>query len=185
MTAPQTPRVPTPAETARFWDLLEAVWELQSPEVNRARRALAHREPAAEPFDTPDEVWALLEVVGEALDAVVGNLQKRAEVLGAEDLTTLDRVVERLLYNLDRADIHSFTDGSDDGFLYARGFILVMGKEFYEAVDAEPGKAIDGAECEEICYLFAHAHDKKFGGFPDTGSGITRETTGNRAEWPD
>ncbi|MFE0156715.1 DUF4240 domain-containing protein [Nonomuraea sp. NPDC059007] len=185
MIEPQAPLMPTPAETARFWELLEAVWELQGPEANQARRTLAHREPTAEPFDTPDEVWALLEVVNEALDAVVSNLQEHAEVLGAEDLTTFDRVVERLLYNVDRADIHSFTDGSDDGFLYARGFILVMGKEFYEAVDAEPGKAIDDAECGEICYLFAHAHNRRFGDFPDTGSGITRETTGNQAEWPD
>jgi hypothetical protein len=33
-------------------------------------------------------------------------------------------VLERTLYDIDRADIQAVTDGSDDGFLYARGFVV-------------------------------------------------------------
>ncbi|HTJ32371.1 MAG TPA: hypothetical protein VL738_04015 [Dactylosporangium sp.] len=43
--------------------------------------------------------------------------------------------------------------------------------------------AIDDAECEAMCYFFAHLHDERFGGFPDTGSGISRESVRNTAHW--
>jgi hypothetical protein len=62
-----------------------------------------------------------------------------------EELTSLDRVVERKLYDLDREDVHEVTDGSDDGFLYARGFIVAMGKDFYGAVLANPSVAGDAS----------------------------------------
>ncbi len=47
-----------------------------------------------------------------------------------------DRMLERKLplYNVDRQEIQEVTDGSDDGFLYARGFIVALG-ELRAAVD--------------------------------------------------
>jgi hypothetical protein len=36
--------------------------------------------------------------------------------------------------------------------------------------------AVMDAECEEMCYFFAHLHDERFGRYPHTGSGISRET---------
>jgi hypothetical protein len=39
----------------------------------------------------------------------------------ADALTSLDRVLERKLWEIDRVDIHAVTGGSDDGFLYSRG----------------------------------------------------------------
>ncbi|MET8089612.1 hypothetical protein [Micromonospora sp. NPDC005220] len=52
--------------------------------------------------------------------------------------TNLDPVVERKLHDIDREDIHEVTDGSDDGFLYARGFIVALGRAYYEAVRTRP-----------------------------------------------
>jgi len=93
----------------------------------------------------------------------------------AAELTCLDRVAERKLWEIDRAGIHAVTGGSDDGFLYARGFIVAMGREFYDAVCDNPQMAVPSAECEDICYFFAHIHRERFGDYPETGSGISRE----------
>jgi hypothetical protein len=34
-----------------------------------------------------------------------------------------------------------------------------------------------------VCYFFAHLHHERFGAFPDTGSGISRESGQNLAGW--
>ena len=99
------------------------------------------------------------------------------------ELTDLDRVVERKLYDIDREKIQAVTDGSDDGFLYARGFIVALGRDYYNAVDADPGMAILDCDLESMCYFFTHLHERKFGTRPETGSGISRESCANRAGW--
>jgi hypothetical protein len=35
--------------------------------------------------------------------------------------------------------------------LYARGFIVAMGRDFYDAVAGDPEVAVHHAECEEMC----------------------------------
>jgi hypothetical protein len=35
--------------------------------------------------------------------------------------------------------------------------------------------AVPQAECEEMCYFFAHLHHDRYGSFPDTRSGISRD----------
>jgi hypothetical protein len=67
-------------------------------------------------------------------------------------------VVERNLYDIDSADLHAVADGSDDRFLYARGFVMAMGREFYCTVAADLQMAGPWAEFEEMCYFFAHLH---------------------------
>jgi enamine deaminase RidA (YjgF/YER057c/UK114 family) len=166
--------LPTPEHEDRFWSLLEDAWAPQSKKTNKARRKLAERRPGKD-VDVEDleEAW---EDVQEHLEAACAELT-------TEELTDLDRVVERKLYNLDRADLQEVTDGSD-GFLYARGFIVAMGRTYYEAVKAEPRLAVPDAEAEEMCYLFAHLHQDRFGTFPETNSGISRESCSNPAGWP-
>ncbi|WIM92513.1 DUF4240 domain-containing protein [Actinoplanes oblitus] len=168
-------RVPTAAEEDRFWELVESAWVACGPEAARLRRALAERDPAAEDTDAYGlEGWT---------EQFLTRLRELCDGLSAAELTDLDRVVERKLFDLDRAEVHEYTDGSDDGFLYCRGFIVAAGRRFYDAVAADPSMALMDAECEEMCYFFAHLHDKRFGGHPDTGSGISRETGGNSAGW--
>ena len=64
-------------------------------------------------------------------------------------------------------------------FLYGRGFVAAMGREFYGAVAGDPEMDVSYAECEEMCYFFAHLSRGRFGKFPDTGSGISRESGSN------
>ncbi len=105
------------------------------------------------------------------------------DVLSAAELLAFDRILEKKLYEIDRAEIQEHTDGSDDGFLYARGFVVAAGKGYYDAVNAKPSIALMDFECEEMCYLSWHIHNEKFGDVPQ--SGISRETGSNKAGWPD
>lgn len=164
-------RIPTAAEEARFWSMVESAWERVGDEPSALRKALVGR-------DGDDE----LDAVGRHLDTFLDHLLALTEGLSSEELTSLDRVVERKLYDLDRADVHEVTDGSDDGFLYARGFIVAMGKDFYDAVLADPSVAADSG-FERLCYAFAHLHEKRFGDWPQLDSGISRETASNSAGW--
>jgi hypothetical protein len=118
----------------------------------------------------------------EALEEVIPALRKQLAGLSASELLGFDRILERKLYDIDRADVHERTDGSDDGFLYCRGFIVAMGCDYYEAVRANPVVAVPDAECEEMCYLSWHLYHERFGEMPP--SGISRETQSNSAGWP-
>jgi hypothetical protein len=149
-------RIPTAAEEARFWSRIGSAWE---------------------------------GVAGRDLDAFLANLEALSADLPAEELTDLDRVMERKLYDLDRADVHAVIDGSSDKFLYRRGYIVALGRDYYEAANANPENAAldaeDDGSCEEMCYFFAHLRERRFGDWPDTGSGISRESGSNEAGWPD
>ncbi len=119
----------------------------------------------------------------EALEEVIPALHDSLDKLPAEELLAFDRILERKLYDIDRAEIQEHTDGSDDGFLYARGFIVAAGKRYYDAVNGSPPTALMDLECEEMCYLSWHLYREKFGDAP--ASGISRETCSNKAGWPE
>jgi Protein of unknown function (DUF4240) len=167
-------RLPSVEDDARFWALVEAAWAPCNAEANRMRRALAKRAPG---------LIADIPAVEDALPVFLGTLTDQCRDLPGSELTSFDRVLERKLYDIDRADIQAVTDGSDDGFLYARGFIVAMGRDFYDAVASDAEMAVLGAECEEMCYFFAHLYRERFGEFPATGSGISRESCSNPAGW--
>jgi len=165
---------PEPGDEARLWPLLEVAWARLGPDAGQARQALVARASGA-PADT-----AVLEgVLPHFLDALRGLCRG----LSAGELIALDRVVERKLWEIDRADVHAVIGGSDDGFLYARGFTVAMGRDFYGRVARDPQAGAPWAECEEMCYFFAHLHRERFGGYPDTGSGLSRESGQNLAGW--
>jgi len=122
----------------------------------------------------------LTELAG-ALDDVIPALRASLQRLNQDDLLMFDRILERKLWDIDRAEIQKFTDGSDDGFLYARGFIVAAGRDFYDAVNATPERARMDIECEDMCYLSYHVYVERFGEMPR--SDITRESASNPAGW--
>ncbi len=93
----------------RFWDLIESAWDAVGG-MKKTRQNLAERKLSEE----------RAEELMQALDDVIPALQANLDQLSAEELLAFDRVLERKLYDIDRADVHEHTDGSDDGFLYAR-----------------------------------------------------------------
>lgn len=156
----------------RFWAMIETAWGAVGGKAKPRQRLADGKLPEK-------QAYALQEVLA---DEVVPALRDLLDALPAAELLAFDRILERRLYDIDRADIHERTDGSDDGFLYCRGFIVGMGRAYYEAVLAEPDRAVVDAECEEMCYLSWHLHQDKFGDVPP--SGISRESNSNTAGWP-
>jgi hypothetical protein len=125
-----------------------------------------------------DKAEDLMESMEEVIEALRGQLDQ----LSSAELLSFDRILERKLFDIDRAEIQEHTDGSDDGFLYARGFCVAAGKAYYDAVNAKPSVALMDLECEEMCYLSLHIYEEKFG--PLAASGISRESCSNKAGWP-
>lgn len=160
-------------DESRFWSLIEVAWGAVGGKA-KPRQKLAAGTLSEE------RAYALQEVLEEK---VTPALREQLAGLPAADLMEFDRVLERKLYDIDRADIHERTDGSDDGFLYCRGFIVGMGRAYYEAVAANPDRAVTDAECEEMCYLSWHLYRERFGDMPP--SGLSRETQSNAAGWAD
>ncbi|GGN03543.1 hypothetical protein GCM10010109_09830 [Actinoplanes campanulatus] len=167
--------LPSPADEARFWALLEAAWAELGDEPAAVRQRLIQRAPGAYPEWLYDlDPW---------MDPFLERLRGLSDGLGSGELTGLDRVLERKLYDLDRRDVYDATPATEEGFLHARGYIVAAGQEFYQAVQAEPRLAIEDAWCEGMGWFFAHLHRERFGGDPETGSGISRESYSNEAGW--
>jgi hypothetical protein len=154
-----------------FWNAIEAAWK-------RAGGKLKARQKLAAGKLSQEKAEELLE----SLDEFTAALRDQLQLLSAADLLAFDRILVQKLYDIDRSDIQEHTDGSDDGFLYARGFIVAAGKEYYDAVNAEPSVALSGLDCEDICYMSLHLYEEKFGEIPD--SVISRESCSNKSGWP-
>lgn len=169
-------QLPTADDESRFWSLLEEAWSQVDESVNQARRSMATR---AADSDGQAELAIIDGATGDFLKA----LTRLSEGMSSGELTDLDRVLERKLYDIDREDIQEVTDGSDDGFLYARGLIVALGRDFYTAVIADPHVAVLDGELESMCYFFAHIHNDKFDTWTETRSGISRESHRNPAGW--
>ncbi len=155
----------------RFWSMIETAWGTVGGKTKARQRLAEGKLSEGRAFE-----------LEELLDEVIPALREQLDGLSAADLLAFDRILERKLYDIDRADIQERTDGSDDGFLYCRGFIVALGRGFYEAVRQNPVVAVTDAECEAMCYLSWHLHNEKFGDVPP--SDICRESCSNTAGWP-
>lgn len=162
-------------DETRFWSIIESAWEGVEGQAE-ARRKFAAGELSE------DEARGLAKLLRET---VMPAMLERLEKLPADELLGFQRILERKLYDLDRADIAEYAEGSDDGFLYARGFIVAVGRVYYEAVTIRPSLAMSGwqFESEDMCYVAQFVYEKKFGELPP--SDISFETGSNREGWPD
>ena len=159
-------------DETRFWAMIEKAWKIVDEQAKRRKKLVAGKLSGDDAEDLVDDMHDMILEMREALGK-----------LSAEDLLAFDRILERKLYDIDRAEIQEHTDGSDDGFLYCRGFIVAAGKGYYDAVNAKPSIAMMDLECEEMCYLSSQIYEEKFGEMPR--SGISRESCSNTAGWPD
>src|SRR5690348_13882977 len=115
----------------RFWLLIEKAWDSVGG-FSKQRNKLAKGKLSE---DEADEL-------AEAVNEMAAALREELSELKKEDLLQFDCILERKLYEIDRAEVQEHTDGSDDGFLYARGFIVAAGKEYYDTVNARPQAAM-------------------------------------------
>lgn len=157
----------------RFWQLIDDAWQATNG-LSADERCSRQLAGSLSPEDERNQY--------QEQERMIAALTERLEQMSPEDLLAFDRILEQKLYTLDREEIHEHTDGSDDGFLYARGFIVALGETYYTLVDTDPSKAEYDCECEEMCYLSFHVYRKKFGEMPR--SGISRESGSNKQGWP-
>jgi hypothetical protein len=157
-------------DSERFWNMIEDAWNATGGYQHERNLLAAGKLSEKKAYK-----------LQKALDEVIPSLEAVLKDLSQEDLLAFDHILEQKLYDIDREEIHAVTDGSDDGFLYARGFIVAMGKGFYEAVDADFSKALTDFECEEMCYLSFHIYAERFGEIP--ASEVSRESGSNRDGW--
>ena len=75
---------------------------------------------------------------------------------------------------------------SVDGFLYARCLVVANGREFYDAVHADPATMPKDADFEAILTLASDAYDRKTGLVWDEldDTDVSYETFSNEAGWP-
>jgi Protein of unknown function (DUF4240) len=139
----------------KFWEIIDQAW-LDSPSLHKKRAlALQNNDPK------------LLEQLSDEMsDEILDNFTERLYQLSEKDLTAFIHILEERLYNIDREEIQEYTDGSDDGFLYCRCFILGMGKEYYDLIDKNPSKATADVEAEIFGFIaystFEDMFDKDF-----------------------
>ena len=155
-------------DEGRFWSLIAGAWPTTEQAMTLRQMVFIGE------LEDSDDLYRLQK-------QMLANLTDALNQLDADELLAFDRMLERKLYDIDRADIQEYTDGSDDGFLYCRGFIVSMGQEYYDLVKADPSHALMDAEFEEFCYHPHWLYKEKYGPMPP--SDISRETGSNATGW--
>jgi hypothetical protein len=129
-------------------------------------------------------------------DAIIEPAVVALALLPDAQIAGFQQVLARKLYDLDgrawaRESGEQVWFGepdrvSVDAFLYARCLVVANGREFYEAVRADPSMMPKDADFEAILMLAADAYDRKTGlewdDLDDTD--VSYETFSNEAGWP-
>jgi hypothetical protein len=158
--------------TDAFWDIIELSWN-DSPLLNNKR------QKAIESKD--DELLQELSI--ELEEEILENYHKRILQLSKEELTSFIHHLEERMFHIDREDIHEYTDGSDDGFLYCRCFIVGMGKQYYDMIDINPSKATMDLEAELFGFSAYQFYEEKFEEEFERYTYHSMETCSNSSAW--
>jgi len=137
-------------EEKEFWKIIENTWINSGKNENRLKAIASNDESL------------LQELMNFIDDELLPFYRQELEQLNKEEFTKFLLEFEKKLYQIDRQEIHEFTDGSDDGFLYCRCFIFAMGQEYYEMIDENPSQAKFDLEAELFGFEGYSYFDKKF-----------------------
>ncbi len=155
-----------------FWNIIDLAWK-DSPKLDKQRQLAIKKND--------EEI--LHELSAELEDEVLENYKKRLFQLDKIEFTSFIHHLEERMYHIDRESIHEYTDGSDDGFLYCRCFIVGMGKDYYNMIDKEPSKAMADLEAELFGFSAYGFYDEKFGEEFERYTHHSMETCSNREHW--
>ena len=156
----------------QFWEIIELSWQ-DSPKLYELRTMA---------LETNDE--ELLErLSGEIENEILENYNKRLFLLGKEEFTKFIHILEEKLFNIDREEIREYTDGSDDGFLYVRCFIVGMGEQYYNLIDKNPSKATMDMWAENFGFSAYTIYQEKFSGEFERNSIRCIESGSNLQGW--
>jgi len=144
-----------------------------------------------------DEFWKLIELVdlqalenGDEDQALVSLSSAMAEM----DVSSIEAFQEQLSQALHAIDGENYADNagdsgtSDDGFLYARCYVVARGKDYYSRVKAAPEEMPKSLEqwCESLLYVAPNAWATKTGNDPsdwDFDATVSYESGSNETLW--
>lgn len=157
----------------------------------RYKAELRKQKPKAMLAD--DDFWSLINLLerpGTDQARQEAGLERLTEALSRRTKTDIKRFAEALAYHLYELDSRAHaeaSDMSDDGFLYARCWVVADGRETYEAVRADPARmpSDPDLEFEALLYAASAAHERKSGDALEYETGCSFETGSNLAGWPD
>jgi hypothetical protein len=107
------------------------------------------------------------------------------------DIHEFENILAQRLFDIDGevyADEAEESGQSDDGFLYARCFVVAQGKQQYDAVKADPTKMPKSLDqwCESLLYVSQRAWAAATGEDEEAWDHlppVSYETGSNRANW--
>jgi hypothetical protein len=159
---------------------------------------LAVRRQLEEPAMDEATFWSLIDRFDWSKDEdddIIEPAVLALALLPDSQIADFQQILARKLYALDgrawaRNSGESWWGEPDrlsvDGFLYARCLVVANGREFYEAVLADPTAMPKDADFEPLLMLAADAYDRKTGlewdDLDDTE--VSYETFSNEAGWP-
>lgn len=156
----------------KFWQIIEDAWAA-SPSLLEIRNTV---------LKTNDAIL-IEDLTGEVYGAITNNIRNLLLQLNKEELTDFNHIMEEKLFRIDREDIHAYTDGSDDGFLYCRCFIVGMGRAYYEMIEENPSKATCDAEAEIVGFIGYMVYLELFGEEFERNTVYCIETCSNARGW--
>lgn len=156
----------------QFWQVIEDAWAA-SPELLKMRNEVLKTNDAAIIEDLTESVYG----------PITNNIRDILLTLSKEELTLFNRWMEQKLYQIDRKEVQAYTDGSDDGFLYCRCFIVGMGKDYYEKIDQDPSMATCDAEAEIVGFIGYVVYEELFKEEFERFAEHCIESCSNRAGW--
>lgn len=163
-----------------FWRLIENSWNAATKEKNK-------RMAIAIPKECPESAHDL----GRKLESIIEQkvfpaLEQELRRMSRPESFSFNQILEEKLYQLDTSVIHKFIEGSDDSFLYHRGFIVGMGREYYYSILDDPSKGSLWLSSEDFAYMTRAIHHERFIDEKNVSSftpGISRESRSNLRGW--
>jgi hypothetical protein len=143
------------------------------------------------------EFWNLISLIDVAAlddgdeDAAIEPLEQALMGKSENELFEFEERLSQQLYAIDGlvfADNGGESGGSDDGFLYARCYVVAKGQAFYSAVKADPTKMPKSSDqwCETLLSPHRNAWAALTGGDPDDwpfSASVSYETASNPMLW--
>lgn len=129
-----------------YWQIIELAWEANQ-ELKTRRNELTTLEGIKRPGKLGKQIEKCMN------DEIYPVFETRLAELPMDDLLQFTELHRVNLFTIDRFDIGKYLGGSDDGFLYSRGFVIGLGKESYCRINDNPRLGTLGLESEGFAYM--------------------------------
>ena len=143
---------------------------------------------------TSDDFWKLIDKIDrqtlqkgegfdeEAVEPLIGVISD----LSRDELEAFEEHLANALHELDgRRFAEAAGDTGDDAFLYARCFVVAMGRDTYNRTIHDPTLMPKSTDewCEPLLYVAGAAWQRKTGEDWDYSPRVNFETGSNTAQW--